>query len=200
MKRENRMKTAMSAALTCALLAPLSASALECSAGQANLTLTQVGSIERTPGQSGVNLSAVRYRAGLNGTSAITGEALDEGYQEESIRLYVSVGTVKPAVALELGALSTYMQISYVHFEPWKVTSLHESGVLRVDALEGAYVDVHISPSGSLDATMNIDVSPTVHADAARLQPGNVRVYMQAVRKADNKLVTVFDTRNACAK
>lgn len=99
--RENRMKTAMIAALSCAVLCvPLmtfSAGALQCTGGQANLTAesgAQRNFMFNRP--MGMRFESIEYTIDVEGKAATELSDIPEPSDVDGMGLYVSVGSLEP--------------------------------------------------------------------------------------------------------
>lgn len=183
------MRTAMIAALSCALLCgPLvasSAHALQCEKGQASLKLDSRGVL--------TNGREEGYTATVRGNPGLDYADIPEVSNVSSLNIYFTADSI-PTVALPYTHKAS-PERPCLYFSDRTLET--ESGV-EVEVLAGGGARTpHIcfATTTTRDAAFALDI----YVSPARvLKITNPRIYVQGKRKSDGTSFTLFDTNNAC--
>ncbi len=198
------MRTAMIAALSCALLcgpcAALHAQGYQCESGQASLRLQYVGhydGIELAPEHSEPSPFEL-YQVQVFGKSTLDYADVPGVQGVDSLKIHLVVAQNSP-VELAYRGRGDLGPNTSLNFDYWwrrrdETTALF--WVMGEDARH--YPRVDFSVPRDVMSTLSFAVNPAVVKDAAKLKASDVRVYIEGKRKSDAKSFTLFDTSKPC--
>lgn len=194
------MRTAMIAALSCALLCgPLPALSLDCPVGDARAVLAGTREVVRPPQGDGATLSATVADIQLLGVSALDVEALEKSHQLRTLALFVQYKQREP-VSLKFRAVSSELGQTCLQFDSFSTTSLDRRGFVGIYG-SSADKEPEICFVGSkVQMRLTAEVNTVVLPLGRSLAPNAINVHALVERSADGERIALFDTDGAACR
>ena len=195
------MRTAMIAALSCALLGgPLPALSLECPVGDAGAVLAGAKEIVRPPEGDGATLSATAADIRLIGVSALDVDALQKTHELRSLVVFVQYQQRDP-VNLKFRALSREFGQTCLQFDRFNTTSLERRGFVSIYGVAAdKEPELCFGSSNQVQMRFTAEVNTVALPLGSTLSPNAINAHALVRRSSDGEDVALFDTDGAACR